>query len=152
VDASLPLRRVQPLDVFVQESIAPDRFRSMVLGVIALLGLVLAAVGIGGVTYRGVVDRTREFAVRLALGSNPGGIVRLVIAEAARDLAVGAAAGLAAGVALCVLLARALEHIGAVDAVSTGAAVGIIAIVGLAAAALPAMRVMRVQPSQVLRG
>ncbi len=54
------------------ESTAPERFRTMVLGIIAMLGLVLAAVGISGVTYRGVVDRTKEFAVRLALGSQPG--------------------------------------------------------------------------------
>src|SRR5207244_2315776 len=66
IDGTLPLRRVQPLDVFVTESTAPERFRTMVLGIIAMLGLVLAAVGISGVTYRGVIDRTKEFAVRLA--------------------------------------------------------------------------------------
>ncbi len=73
IDASLPLRRAQPLEVFVRESTAPERFRTMVLGIIAALGLVLAAVGISGVTYRGVVNRTREFAVRLALGFGTGG-------------------------------------------------------------------------------
>ena len=83
IDASLPLRKGQPLEVFVSESTAPERFRTMVLGMLALLGLVLAAVGISGVTYRGVIDRTRDFAVRLALGSAPGGVVRLVLGETA---------------------------------------------------------------------
>jgi putative ABC transport system permease protein len=151
VDAALPLRRVQLLDTFVTESTAPERFRTMVLGIIAALGLILAAVGIAGVTYRGVIDRTKEFAVRLALGSQPHGIVRMVVAESARDLGIGAAAGLAAGVALCLLLASTMEHIGAIDALGTAAAVGVFAVVGILAASLPALRILRVHPAEVLR-
>jgi putative ABC transport system permease protein len=151
IDPTLPLRRVQPLEAFVTESTAPERFRTTVLGIVAVLGLVLAAVGIAGVTYRGVVDRTREFAVRLALGSQPGAVVRLVLLRSARDLARGAAAGLAGGAALCALLARSMEHIGTVDAMNTSAALGLIAVVGMAAACLPALRVQRVQPAEVLR-
>jgi predicted permease len=152
IDASLPLRRAQPLDAFVRESTAPERFRTMVLGILAALGLVLAAVGISGVTYRGVVNRTREFAVRLALGSEPAGIVRLVLLESMSDLAIGSVAGLAGGAALCVLLARAMENVGAVDAMTTGASVGVIAATGIAAAVLPALRIRRVHPAEVLRG
>jgi putative ABC transport system permease protein len=151
VDASLPLRRVQPMEVFVNESTAPERFRTMVLGIIAILGLVLAAVGISGVTYRGVIGRTKEFAVRLALGSERAAVVRLVLAESMRDLAIGAIAGLAGGVALSGLLAHALENVGSVDVITTGASLGVIAIVGIAAALLPALRIMRVQPAEVLR-
>jgi putative ABC transport system permease protein len=152
IDASLPLRRAQPLEVFVRESTAPERFRTMVLGIIAALGLVLAAVGISGVTYRGVVNRTREFAVRLALGSAPAAVVRLVLLESMSDLAIGSAAGLAGGAALCVLLARAMENVGAVDAITTGVSIGVIAATGIAAAILPAMRIRRVHPAEVLRG
>jgi putative ABC transport system permease protein len=152
IDGTLPLRRVQPLETFVTESTAPERFRTMVLGIIAMLGLVLAAVGISGVTYRGVIDRTREFAVRLALGSEPRDILRLVLSEAARDLALGTGAGLAGGAALCVVLRRSMENIGTVDALATGMAAGLIAVVGIAAACLPALRVLRVEPAQVLRG
>jgi putative ABC transport system permease protein len=151
IDATLPLRRVQTLEVFVHESTAPERFRTMVLGIVAVLGLVLAAVGISGVTYRGVVDRTRELAVRLALGSPPGRIVRLVLSESARDLAIGTALGLVGGAALCALLARSLESVGSVDAVNTGVALGLITAVGLLAAYLPALRVLRVHPAEVLR-
>jgi putative ABC transport system permease protein len=151
VDASLPLRRVQPLDVFVNESTAPERFRTMVLGIIAMLGLVLAAVGISGVTYRGVIDRTREFAVRLALGSRPGAVIRLVLAESIRDLTIGAIAGLAGGMALGALMAHSLENVGRIDAITTGASIAIIGAVGIAAALAPALRIMRVQPAEVLR-
>ena len=152
VDPSLPLRRAQPLEVFVRESTAPERFRTVVLGIIAMLGLVLAAVGISGVTYRGVVDRNREFAVRLALGAQPSGVVRLVLLEAMRDLGIGTIAGLAGGVALSVLLARSLENVAAVNVITSGASIGLIAATGLAAAFLPALRIMRVHPAEVLRG
>jgi putative ABC transport system permease protein len=150
-DASLPLRRVQPLEVFVTESTAPERFRTMVLGIIALLGLVLAALGISGVTYRSVIDRSKDFAVRLALGSAPGAVIRLVLVESARDLAIGAAAGLAAGTTLCALLARSLQNVGAVDAITTGVSIAVIGAVGVAAAFVPALRIMRVDPAAVLR-
>ncbi len=152
VDASLPLRKPQPLDVFVTESTAPERFRAVVLSMLALLGVVLAAVGISGVTYRSVIDRTRDFAVRLALGSGSGGVVRLVVAETIRDVALGAGAGLAGGMALAALLARALDNVAPVDGTTTMGAVAIIAAVGLAAAIVPALRVRRVDPAQVLRG
>ena len=152
IDASLPLRKGQPLEVFVSESTAPERFRAMVLSLLALLGLVLAAVGIAGVTYRSVIDRTRDFAVRLALGSAPGGVVRLVLGETLRDVAIGAAVGLAGGVASSVLLAGWLDNVASMDATTSAIAVGIIATVGLAAAIVPALRVMRVDPARVLRG
>jgi putative ABC transport system permease protein len=150
-DASLPLRRVQPLDTFVSESTAPERFRTMVLGIIAMLGLVLAAIGISGVTYRSVIDRTKEFAVRLALGSERAAVVRLVLAESMRDLTLGTLAGLGGGMALGALLSHSLEHVAQVDAITTGASIAAIAIVGIAAALLPALRIMRVQPAEVLR-
>ena len=105
VDASLPLRRVQPLEVFVQESTAPDRFRSLVLGIIALLGLALAAVGISAcrVSRR---RRSHEGVRRPARdGIAARGVVRLVVAESMRDLAIGVVVGLAAGAALSILLA-----------------------------------------------
>jgi putative ABC transport system permease protein len=151
VDASLPLRKPQPLEMFVHESTAPERFRGTVLGVLAILGVVLAAVGISGVAYRGVVDRARDFAVRLALGSEPAGVVRLVLAESMRDVGIGAVAGVAGGIALCALLASSLENVAAVDAMSTASAIAIIVAVGLSAAVVPALRVLRVHPAEVLR-
>ena len=152
VDASLPLRKPQPLEVFVAESTAPERFRMSVLSLIAALGLMLAALGIAGVTYRSVVDRTRDFAVRLALGAEPNRVMRLVLFECARDLAVGAIAGVALGIAGCIVLARSLENVAPVNAVLTGIALAIIIAAGLMAAFMPALRVIRVQPSIVLRG
>ena len=151
VDASLPLRKAQPLEVFVSESTAPERFRAVVLGLVAGLGLILAAVGISGVTYRSVIERTREFAVRLALGAEPAAVLRVVLFDTSRDLAIGAAAGLAGGGAFCAVLARSLANVAPVNAIPTGMAIAIIVSVGVAAALVPALRVTRIQPAGVLR-
>jgi putative ABC transport system permease protein len=151
VDASLPLRKAQPLEVFVNESTAPERFRMFVLSILAMLGLVLAALGIAGVTYRSVIDRTKEFAVRLALGCGPGAVIRLVLLDSIRDLSIGIIAGVAGGAAACGLLARTLENVAAVDASTTAISIAIIVSTGVAAALLPALRIMRVQPAGVLR-
>lgn len=152
VDASLPVRRAQPLDAFVQQSTAPERFRTVVMGVVALLGLLLAVVGISGVTARGVIDRSREFAVRLALGAGAAGVIRLVVVQSMRDLGIGVIGGLAGGAALCAWLASAMQHVGSVDAITTGATAALIGLTGLFAALLPAMRILRVRPAEVLRG
>ena len=153
IDASLPLRKGQPLEVFVSESTAPERFRAMVLSLLALLGLVLAAVGIAGVTYRSVIDRTRDFAVRLALGSAPGGVIRLVLGETCRDVALGAAVGLAGGVASSALLAGWLDNValdGRDDDRDRGRRSSRPWV--WPPRSLPALRVMRVDPAEVLRG
>jgi len=151
IDPGLPLRKPQLLDVFVAESTAPERFRTVVLGIVAMLGLLLAAVGIAGVTYRGVIDRRKEFAVRMALGSQPGAVVAMVLRESSRDLLIGSMAGVAGGAALCALLARTLGNVADANAVTTAAAIAILGAVGFSAAFLPALRVRRVQPAAALR-
>jgi ABC-type antimicrobial peptide transport system permease subunit len=74
-----------------------------------------------------------------------------VLLESARDLALGAVVGLAGGAALCALLRGTMENIGTVDAVTAAVATGLIAVVGVAAACLPALRVLRLQPAELLR-
>jgi ABC-type antimicrobial peptide transport system permease subunit len=74
-----------------------------------------------------------------------------VLFESTRDLAIGAACGLAGGAALCALLIRSLANVAAVNVMTTAATISIIVTVGIVAALLPALRVMRVQPAGVLR-
>jgi predicted permease len=151
IDPALPLRKVQPLATFLDESLAPERFRTIVLGIVAMLGLGLAALGIYGVTYRGVVDRTREFAIRLALGSERPGVLRLVMGEALKDVAAGASTGLIGGLLLCGLLGRLVDHVGPVSAVTITASIAVLLVSAMAAAFIPALRVLRVDPAEALR-
>jgi putative ABC transport system permease protein len=151
LDPSLPLRKVQPLDTFLEESLAPERFRTTVLGTIVALGLGLAALGIYGVTYRGVVDRTREFAIRLALGSERQGVVRMVVAEAFEDVAAGALAGMIVGALVCTALARLVPNVAATSTASVAASVAVLMACAMAAAVIPALRVLRVDPAEALR-
>lgn len=151
IDPALPLRRVQPLDDFLKESLAPDRFRATILTAIVILGLALAVVGVYGVTYRGVIDRRREFAVRVALGSERAGVVRLVMGEAARDLAAGAAAGLVGGVVLCGLLVRLVDRVDPASPRIAGLSLAALMVAVIAAAIIPALQVLRVDPAEALR-
>lgn len=150
-DPALPLRKAQPLETFVAESTAPERFRIFVLTILAGLGVVLAGLGIAGVTYRAVVDRTKEFAVRLALGAEPAAVLRLVLGRSVRDIGVGSAAGVALGLAACVVLARSLENVAAVKVAGVAVPLAIVVLAGLAAALVPALRIMRVRPATALR-
>ena len=151
IDPALPLRKVQPLETFLSDSLAPERFRTTVLGIVVLLGLALAALGIYGVTYRGVVDRTREFAIRLALGSERSGVMRMVVGQALKDVAGGAIAGLAGGLLLCTMLSRLVANVGTASAMTTAASVAVLLVAALAAAAIPALRVLRVDPAEALK-
>jgi ABC-type antimicrobial peptide transport system permease subunit len=116
-----------------------------------LLGLVLAALGIYGVTYRGVVDRTREFAIRLALASESPGILRMVVMDALKDVVAGAVVGVAGGLLVCGLLARLVSHVAPADARITAASLGALMIAAMVAALVPAVRVLRVDPAEALR-
>jgi ABC-type antimicrobial peptide transport system permease subunit len=151
IDPALPLRRVQPLEAFLKESLAPERFRTTLLTIIAILGLALAVLGIYGVTYRGVVDRRREFAVRVALGSERAGVLRMVIVEAVRDVASGVVAGVAGGVLLCGALARLVDHVSPASAETVVASVAVLLVAATAASVIPALRVLRLDPAEALR-
>ena len=151
IDPALPLRKIQPLGTFLEESLAPERFRTTVLGIIAMLGLGLAALGIYGVTYRGVVDRTREFAIRLALGSERPGVLRMVMGEALKDVVAGTVAGVVSGLLLCGALMRLVDHVGSVSAVTITTSIAVLLATSMAAAFIPALRVLRVDPAEALR-
>jgi putative ABC transport system permease protein len=151
VDPSLPLRKAQPLQTFLANSLAPERFRTTVLGVVVVLGLALAVLGIYGVTYRGVVDRTREFAIRLALGSDQRGVMGLVIREALRDVIIGLTLGAGLGVIFCGLLSRLVANVGEASFATAAVSIVLLLVSALVAAMIPAARVLRVDPATALR-
>ncbi|HET9037604.1 MAG TPA: ABC transporter permease [Myxococcaceae bacterium] len=127
------------------------RYPPFLLGVFATVALVLASVGIFGVVSFGVVQRTREFGVRMAVGARPGDIVRLVLRGSGGPVLGGAAAGLAGAVALATLFRGLLFGVGSSDPLVLGAVVALLGAVAVASALLPALRASRVDPAVALR-
>jgi ABC-type antimicrobial peptide transport system permease subunit len=119
--------------------------------VFAATGLVLAGVGLFGVMSFLVAQRRREIGVRMALGATPRDIVRMTLAFAARWTGAGMAAGAIGALAVTKWLRTMLFGIDAMDVGTLSAALGVLAAVGLLAAAAPARRAARVDPMTTLR-
>jgi ABC-type antimicrobial peptide transport system permease subunit len=128
------------------------RFTLGLLGGFAALALVLAAVGLYGVIAFTVAERRREFAVRLALGSTAGGVLRLVIGRAMRPVLLGVAAGAAAALVLAGAMRALLFGVSTTDPTAFAAAIGVLLATALAASAVPAWRAARVELAETLRG
>jgi putative ABC transport system permease protein len=151
LDPNLPAHAVLPLEDNVRSLIRPDRFSAFVLGGFAGMGLVLASVGMFGLLSYLVSQRTREIGVRMALGAQPGDILRLVAGQGMKLTAAGLALGVAGSFAAMQILARFVYQAQPVDWVALGAAAALMAVVALAACALPARRAARVEPLVALR-
>ncbi|MFL5580619.1 MAG: ADOP family duplicated permease, partial [Gemmatimonadaceae bacterium] len=151
VDPTLPLAELTTLEERVRRSMAPQRFRGVLLGALSALALALSAVGIYGAAAYSVARRTRELGIRLALGETQRALRRRVVALALAP----AAAGTAVGVAITLLAARWLERFTLGVAAGDGATLATVAALFLAATALaaygPARRASRVDPVTALR-
>jgi predicted permease len=136
----------------VDRGLAPRRFAATLLGSFAAVALLLAAVGIYGVTSLAVSQRRRELAVRLALGAAPVSIARLVLRWIALLVAAGIAAGIAATLAAAKLIAGVLYGVRPMDAATLAAAGSLLAAIALGASLLPALRAARMAPAAILNG
>ena len=151
VDPTLPITRVQTMDQVRSGALAREQFVLLLVGLFAAVAIVLAGVGLYGVTAFTVAQRTRELGIRLALGATPLDVVRLVIAYGGRLVVVGIAIGTAGSLGLTELIRTMLFGISARDPMTfTGVAV-LLTLVLLAACYLPARRAMRVDPVIALR-
>jgi predicted permease len=146
--AATQVRTVEQLGL---DSTARQNFSLLLLGTFAAIALLLAVVGIYGVTSYSVEQRTREIGIRAALGANRGSILSLVLRQALRLALVGIAAGVAASFALTRLLSAQLFKVKPLDPLTFAAVPLILLGVALAAACLPARRAARVDPLVALR-
>jgi predicted permease len=151
VDPAQPVDRVSPLEEVLAASLAARRFPLQLLGVFAALALVLSAVGIYGVTAYAVAQRTREIGVRMAIGASAGAVVRMVLTGALRTVGIGVCIGTAAALAAGRLIASQLYGVSARDPVTFAAIAALLALVGLAASGIPALRAARIDPMAALR-
>ena len=151
LDPDQPVIEAMTLEQFLGESVANRRFNMLLLGAFASVALVLAAIGIYGVIAYYVTQRTSEIGIRIALGAKSADIFRLVLLQAMSMTTVGLFIGLGAAFVLTRFMASMLYEISTRDPVIFISLSGILALVALAAALLPARRAMRVNPITVLR-
>ncbi|HSC14071.1 MAG TPA: FtsX-like permease family protein, partial [Gammaproteobacteria bacterium] len=117
---------------------------------LGLLGLTLGAVGIYGVVAYFVGRRTREIAIRVALGAQPGSLLAMILRRTMRPVVIGAVVGLAGAVAVSRVLSAVLFGVSPFDPIGIGAAAGFVLLVAFAAGALPGRRAVRQQPLAAL--
>jgi putative ABC transport system permease protein len=151
MDADLPFAQVRTFDEIVDQQTGSQRFTTALLGLFAVAGLALAAVGIYGVVSFVVAQRRRELAIRIAVGASIGNVLWLVLRQGLQMAAIGASIGLIGAWAAQKLISGLLFGISAVDPLTfVGAAVFLLAVV-MIACWVPAWRAARVDPCIALR-
>jgi putative ABC transport system permease protein len=135
----------------MDQAVAGARFNTLILSVFAEIAFLLAAMGIYGVISYDVSQRTHEIGIRMALGAQPGNVLKLVLGQGARLAVCGIAVGLGAAFGLTRLMATMLYGVEPTDAYIFIIISVLLAAVALAASYLPARRAMRLDPVTALR-
>ena len=146
-----PIERAATLEDVRAEVLTPDRLNTIVFGGFAIVALTIAVVGVAGVLAFSVSARTREFGIRLAVGSQPRDLLARVVAEGTAMTAVGIGAGLACGLAVQELAGRYFTDLRMPGAWVVAGAACILLAAAVVASAWPAMRAARVDVVQALR-
>jgi predicted permease len=150
VDPTLPTL-VDPLNDLVRGTVSEDVLLVDVTIFFCIVTLVLAALGLYGITAYSTSQRTSEFGLRAALGAEPGSVTRMVLGEAVRVAALGVVVGVPAGLAATRLIRSQLFGVGAIDVPSLGIAVAVLAVTVVIASYVPARRAAKVGPLEALR-
>jgi predicted lysophospholipase L1 biosynthesis ABC-type transport system permease subunit len=151
IDPQLPIDGVDPLVVLMRGTIGEQRLVAQLATAFGMLALVLAAVGLYGVMTYAITRRTGEIGLRMALGADQAKVIRMVLFDALRLVAVGVIVGLPIALASTRLLRSQLHDVATTDPVSITVAIGVLAASAVAAVMLPALRASRVSPIVALR-
>jgi putative ABC transport system permease protein len=151
IDPAMPLYNVRTLAEHVNRSLYLDRLRATLIGSLAVLALALAAIGLYAVLSYTIAERTREVGVRLALGAQPGAVLRMLLGTGARVAGLGIGAGLILSFALTRLVATQLYGLTATDPMTMAGASALLFAVALLASFIPAWRATRIDPVVALR-
>lgn len=151
LDPELAVHKMLTLQQIVGESTASQSFSATLVLVFAALSLALAAVGLYGVLSYLVSQRMTEFGIRTALGAQRGELLRLVLIDGLRPVAIGLALGSAGGVAAGMLIRSMLYGTRPVDLAVFVTMVGTLVLTALLASMVPALRAFRIEPTQALR-
>ncbi len=151
LDPDQTLGIIRPMRTVLEGSLARQRFSASLLGTFAMMALALSAVGIFGVMSAMVTQRTRELAVRLALGAHPRQVLQLVLSHGATLAAIGIAIGLFGAFALSRVVAGMLYNVAPTDPLTLFSVSLLLAAVALSACYIPARRATRLDPIITLR-
>jgi len=151
LDPALPISKAQTLGDLLGESMKPQRFSMMVVGLFAIVALGLAAIGVYGVLASAVAQQTHEIGVRMALGATRGAVIWHVLRHAFALMAVGVGLGTIGAFALTRVMAGLLYEVKPTDAAAFVGAAVILATLALTASLVPAWRATRVDPLVALR-
>jgi len=151
VDPDQPVFGVRTLEEVVSRSLGQRRFQLQMIGAFAVMALLLAAIGIYGVTSFWVRQRTQEIGIRVALGAQGADVMRLVLRQGLQLTLWGVSAGCAGTVPLAIALRSLLFGTGPFDPLTFAAIVALLAATSLAACYLAARSAMRVDPIVALR-
>ena len=147
----LPVTDVRTMDDIIAQSVSPQRFNLILLGVFAALALVLAAVGIYSVLSYTVRRRVREIGIRMALGASHSAVLRMVLADGLKPILLGVGIGLGSAFALSRLVSSLVFGIRPSDPLTFSAVSLLLIAVGVLATILPAYRATRIEPVRTLR-
>ena len=147
----LPIERTVTMDEAIAASVAPPRFRMLLLGLFAIAATLIATCGIYGLMAYAVTERRREIGVRMALGAQRRDVLRLVLTQALRIVIGGLIVGLAGAAGVTRVLQRFLFGVTPTDPIAFTLVTLLLIGVGLMAAWLPARRATKIDPCAALR-
>src|SRR5262245_41286036 len=150
LDRDVPVAKLYTIDQLMDESVAAPRFRTTLVAVFAVVGLVLAAIGIYGVMAYTVSERARELGVRLALGATKRDVMRMVLGEAVALAAAGVVLGVIGAVATTRLTAALLFGVTPTDPATFVSIAAVLMAIALAGSYVPARRATGVDPMSTL--
>ncbi|MCU1386257.1 MAG: hypothetical protein JWL71_4954 [Acidobacteria bacterium] len=151
VDRELPITRIETMDAALADSISTERLMTSLLLAFAGVALVMAAAGLYGVIAYAVAQRTQEIGIRMALGADPGAVVRLVAAEGLQLTAAGMIAGTLAAIVVSRAMRGMLFDVSPADPLTYAAVLVLFTLTACAALIIPARRALRVDPLTALR-
>jgi putative ABC transport system permease protein len=151
IEPNDPVNQVVTMDGRLSNSVAQRRFQTLLLGVFAAVALVIATVGIYGVTSYAVSQRTQEIGIRMALGAQTGDVLRMVVGQGMRLALIGVALGVAASLALTRVMKNLLFNVSATDPATFALIALLLVGVAFIASYVPARRATKVDPLIALR-
>jgi putative ABC transport system permease protein len=151
LDPAQPISGVATMEEHLALALSRPRFMSTLVASFGALALVLSVIGIYGVMAYSVTQRTREIAIRMALGARTGAVLRMILVRTAWLALIGVGVGLAGAAALTRVLSGLLFGVGAADGATFAAAALLLGTAALAAGAVPALRATRIDGAEALR-